>query len=126
MSLPSFIKKLDIAKINSQNDGMGGKLETNEKLFVIDALCEGPIEGLVDKEGSLLKYISESTEGGVDSIILGKGIYYNEVPLLDTNINKLNFVTSGFDISYGEEINNYKNTYASTVFRYLKKLYLMI
>ena len=124
MSLPSFIKKLDIAKINSQNDGMGGKLETNEKLFVIDALCEGPIEGLVDKEGSLLKYISESTEGGVDSIILGKGIYYNEVPLLDTNVNKLNFVTSGFDISYGEEINNYKNTYASTVFRYLKKLYL--
>jgi len=124
MSLPYFIKKLDIAKINSQNNGMGGKLETNEKLFVIDALCEGPIEGLVDKEGSLLKYISESTEGGVESIILGKGIYYNEVPLLDTNINKLNFVTSGFDISYGEEINNYKNTYASTIFRYLKKLYL--
>ena len=124
MSLPYFIKKLDVAKINSQNNGMGGKLETNEKLFVIDALCEGPIEGLVDKEGSLLKYISESTEGGVESIILGKGIYYNEVPLLDTNINKLNFVTSGFDISYGEEINNYKNTYASTIFRYLKKLYL--
>ena len=52
MSLPYFIQNLDIAKIKSQNARMGGKLETNEKLFVIDALCEGPIEGLVDKEGS--------------------------------------------------------------------------
>ena len=124
MSLPYFIKKLDIAKINSQNNGMGGKLETNEKLFVIHALCEGPIEGLVDKEGYLLKYITDSGSNSVESIILGKGVYYNDVPLVDSKLNKLNFVTQGFDIRYGEEISNYTQEYASTVHRYNKRIYL--
>ena len=100
------------------------KLESDERLINTDVVCEGPIEGLVDKQGNLLKYITDSNTNAVESIILGKGVYYNDVPLVDDKLNKLNFVTQGFDIRYGEEFNNYTQQYASTVHRYNKKIYL--
>ena len=100
------------------------KLESDERLINTDVVCEGPIEGLVDKQGNLLKYITDSNTNAVESIILGKGVYYNDVPLVDDKLNKLNFVTQGFDMRYGEEFNNYTQQYASTVHRYNKKIYL--
>ena len=127
MKLPSFIKNLDLVSIASQIANINAnkpKLETDEKLLTVDAVCEGPIEGLVDKDGNLLKYITDSDNVSLESLILGKGVYFNDVALLDSRLNKLNFVTQGFNISYGEEFNNYKNVYASTVFRYNKKLFL--
>ena len=104
--------------------GGNNKLESDERLITTDVVCEGPIEGLVDKEGYLLKYITDSGSNSVESIILGKGVYYNDVPLVDSKLNKLNFVTQGFDIRYGEEISNYTQEYASTVHRYNKRVYL--
>jgi hypothetical protein len=104
--------------------GGNNKLESDERLITTDVVCEGPIEGLVDKEGYLLKYITDSGSNSVESIILGKGVYYNDVPLVDSKLNKLNFVTQGFDIRYGEEITEYTQEYASTVHRYNKRIYL--
>ena len=104
--------------------GGNNKLESDERLITTDVVCEGPIEGLVDKEGNLLKYITDSGSNSVESIILGKGVYYNNVPLIDGKLNKLNFVAQGFDIRYGEEISDYTQEYASTVHRYNKRIYL--
>ena len=104
--------------------GANLKLESNEVLLATDLVCEGPIEGLVDKEGSVLKYIASEQESATDNLSLGKGVYYNEVPILDSRLNKLNFVTAGFNISNGEEMPNRKFDYPSTVFRYGQKMYL--
>lgn len=102
----------------------GSILESDERLICTDLICEGPIEGLSDKDGELLKYITDETKTQVDNLVLGKGVYYQNVPLIDSKLNKLNFVTAGFNISYGEEFNVYKNQYASTIHNYNQKLYL--
>jgi len=102
----------------------GSLLESDERLVCTDVICEGPIEGLVNKDGELLKYVSDSNDSNIENLILGKGVYYNDVPLIDSKLDKLNFVTLGFNIAYGEEFNLYKNQYASTIHRYNQKLYL--
>lgn len=123
--LPFFVRSVDTASIERSFSFIyEKKLESDERMTNLDVICEGPIEGVVDKEGDLLKYITDSNTARVESIVLGKGVYFNDVPLIDDRLNKLNFVTQGFDISYGEEFNYYKNQYASTVHRYNKKIYL--
>jgi len=92
-------KTIDVGKVN--------KIESDEKLYCTDLLCEGPIEGLVDKYGNVLKYGTSTNPKDSDDTILGKGIYYNDVPLIDSKLNKFNFVSSGFEIDYGEEVKNY-------------------
>jgi hypothetical protein len=120
MSQIAYILNTDQTFINNA----GKALESDERLSCADLICEGPIEGLVDRDGELLKFITDETNTQVDSLILGKGVYYNNVPLIDSKLNKLNFVTAGFNISYGGEFNDYKNQYASTVHKYNQKLYL--
>lgn len=115
----SVIKVLQSANSSSEN-----KLESDEKLLCTDLICEGPIEGLVDKQGNLLKYITDSNSSQIENIVLGKGVYYNDVPLIDDKINKFNFVTMGFDINYGSEFNNYSYEYPATIHRYNQKIYL--
>ena len=125
-TLSFFVSSIDTFSIERSFSSIAsdGKLESDERLINVDVICEGSIEGLVDKEGDLLKYITDSNFTKVESLILGKGVYFNDVPLIDDRLNKLNFVTQGFDISYGEEFNYYKDQYASTVHRYNKKIYL--
>jgi hypothetical protein len=124
--LPFFVRSIDTVSIEKSFSFIASdnKLESDERMTNLDVICEGSIEGLVDKEGNLLKYITDSNTATVESLVLGKGVYFNDVPLIDDKLNKLNFVTQGFDISYGEEFNYYKNQYASTVHRYNKKIYL--
>lgn len=100
------------------------KLESDERLICTDLICEGPVEGLVDKEGNLLKYVTDSKSASIENVILSKGVYYNDVPLMDEKLDKFNFVTLGFDIRYGEEFNNYTYEVPSTIHRYNQKLYL--
>lgn len=110
-------KKINVDSVN--------KIESDEKLYCTDLLCEGPIEGLVDKYGNVLKYGTSTNPKDSDDTILGKGIYYNDVPLIDSKLNKFNFVSSGFEIDYGEEVKNYNyGNYPSTVYKYDQKLYL--
>ena len=94
------------------------KLESDEQLFYTDLLCEGPIEGVVDKYGNLLNFSKTIS----NNISLGKGIYYNDVPIVDSKLNKLNFVNSNFSLSYGDETNIRSSP--STVYKYDSKLYL--
>ena len=72
-------------------------LESNLYSMSLDLICEGPIEGLVDQEGSVLKYIKDNSKSDV---VLGKGIYYNNMSLMDQKTNLLNYVTQGFSIQY--------------------------
>lgn len=126
-ALPFFVTSVDLASLNKSFESIdrnADKLESDERLITTDLICEGAVEGLVDKEGDLLKYIADGGSSEIESLILGKGVYFNNVPLIDEKSNKLNFVTQGFDITYGEEFNFYKNEYPSTVHRYNKKIYL--
>jgi hypothetical protein len=100
------------------------KLETDERLITTDLICEGTVEGLVDKDGNLLKYVSVNNSSADSDLCLGKGVYYNDVPLIDSKLNKLNFVNLGFNISYGEEVSNPLNEFPSTIYRYNQKVYL--
>lgn len=95
------------------------KLESDEILTYTDILCEGPVEGFVDKYGNLLNY---TRTGGNSNFILGKGLYYNEVPVIDSKLNKFNFINSNFSFNYGDEFNTADTV--STVFKYDVKLYL--
>ena len=100
------------------------KLETDERLITTDLICEGTVEGLVDKDGNLLKYVSVNNSSADSDLCLGKGVYYNDVPLIDSKLNKLNFVNLGFNISYGEEVSHPFNEFPSTIYRYNQKVYL--
>ena len=97
------------------------KLESNEFLSCVDLICEGPIAGLVDSDGNILKYLPNAD---YSNIILGKGVYYNSVPLVDSKLNKLNFVTQGFSIFNGTQSNSTFYDKPSTVFNYRQKLLL--
>ena len=118
--LPSYVYNAQSPSIVANTN----QLESDERLTSIDLICEGPIEGLCDKDGELLKYVTDETNTQVENLVLGKGVYYNNVPIVDSKLNKLNFVTAGFTIAYGEEFNLYKNQYASTIHKYDTKIYL--
>jgi hypothetical protein len=109
-SAPSYINKIE-----------GRKLESQEIFYSSDLICEGPIEGLVDKNGNLLKYIPVDQ---ASDIILGRGVYYNDVPIIDPGVNKFNFVTAGFKINYGGGANSKTQDYPSTIHRYNQKIFL--
>lgn len=105
-------------------DNNKSRIESEEQFFATDLICEGPIEGLVDANGSLLKYINSSNLSISNSnIILSRGIYYDDVPVLDTSLDRFNFSNLNFAVSYGEEL-PMEAVYPSTVFRYNKRMYL--
>ena len=97
------------------------KLESDEFLSCVDLICEGPIAGLVDSNGNILKYLPDVQ---YSNIILGKGVYFNNVPLVDSKLNKLNFVTQGFSIFNGTQSNHAFYDKPSTVFNYRQNLLL--
>jgi hypothetical protein len=105
-------------------DKVGNILETDERLVTTDLICEGTVEGLVDKDGNLLKYVSVNNSSIDSNLCLGKGVYYNDVPLIDSKVNKLNFINLGFNISYGEEVSSPAGEFPSTIHRYNQKIYL--
>ncbi len=63
------------------------KLEAVSIYQTIDVLCEGEIAGLCDKNGNLVRLTSDSdkNEDGF------KGIYLNDVPVKNTNVNTLTY-----------------------------------
>jgi len=111
----------EIFSVSNTSAGDPGKLESDEFLTSTDLICEGPIAGLVDSNGNLLKFLPNKYW---TNIILGKGVYYNNVPLIDSKLNKFNFVTQGFNIFYGSENNENFFDYPSTVFNYRQNLLL--
>lgn len=94
--------------------------DTDQSLLSCDLICEGPVDGLVDKDGYLLKFLKDEK---YSNIYLGKGIYYNDTPIIETNTNLFNFVSRGYEFINGEEASSFED-YPSTVFRYNQRLYL--
>jgi len=113
------IKTYSLSDLSRDDDNK--KLESDEYLSSVDLICEGPIAGLVDSEGNLLKYLSNEN---YSDIILGKGVYFNNVPLIDTKLEKFNFVTQGFKIFYGTENNDGFSDFPSTIFNYRQPILL--
>jgi len=116
-----FVQELDPIAVRFKAKISNDKGESDEEFYATDLICEGPIEGLVDNGGNLLKYVYSEN---VSDIILAKGIFFNDVPALDTKLNKFNFTSIGFNISYGEESNSNSKEFPSTVFRYNQNIFL--
>tara|TARA_Y100000004_G_scaffold98703_1_gene110571 strand:+ start:3360 stop:6554 length:3195 start_codon:yes stop_codon:yes gene_type:complete len=62
-------------------------LESVSIYQTVDAICEGEVAGLCDKHGNLIKLTSDPdlNEDGF------KGIYLNDVPVKNTDVNSLNY-----------------------------------
>lgn len=97
-------------------------LDTETSYYATDLLCEGPIEGLVDSNGSILNYISVNDAISNRASSLSYGIYYNDSPVRDKRTNFLNFSSVNFNISLGNEVEN-TNSKSSAVYKYDSKIY---
>ena len=93
--------------------------ETESDYISVDVLSEGPIEGFVNSNGDSVNYIGI---GNGYSAILGQGIYYNNVPLVDKKTNFYNFSQASFSASFG---NQFKNSvlYSYALYPYKTKIY---
>lgn len=97
-------------------------LDTESSYISSDLLCEGPIEGLVDPDGSTLNYLSLDSNVANASSSLSYGMYYNDTPIRDKKTNFLNFSAANFFVSYGQEIDNLNST-PSAVYSYGSRIY---
>ena len=75
------------------------KLESVSVYQSIDALCEGPIEGLCDQDGQTVHLSSTNPKNNEDGF---KGIYLNNVAIKNTNSNSLNYNRVFADFKVGE------------------------
>ncbi len=75
------------------------KLESVSVYQSIDALCEGPIEGLCDQDGQVVHLSSTNPKNNEDGF---KGIYLNNVAIKNTNSNSLNYNRVFADFKVGE------------------------
>ena len=74
-------------------------LESVSIYKAIDLISEGEIAGLCDANGSLVEFTNDIAlnEDGF------KGIYFNDVPVKNTNSNTLNFTRAFAEIKYGTD-----------------------
>ena len=75
------------------------KLESVSVYQSIDALCEGPIEGLCDQDGQTIHLSSTNPKNNEDGF---KGIYLNNVAIKNTNSNSLNYNRVFADFKVGQ------------------------
>lgn len=87
-----------------------------------DLLCEGPIEGLVDKDGNTLNLIDLNSEVKNRNSSLAYGVYYNDISVKDKKTNLLNLTAANFNLALGNEVNNF-NDVSSTVYSYDSRVY---
>ena len=112
-----------ISLAGSPSDSSRNKTLDTESLYISsDLLCEGPIEGLVDPDGSTLNYLSLDSNVANASSSLAYGMYYNDTPIRDKKTNFLNFSAANFFVSYGQEIDNLNST-PSAVYSYNSRIY---
>jgi hypothetical protein len=112
-----------ISLAGSPSDSSRNKTLDTESLYISsDLLCEGPIEGLVDPDGSTLNYLSLDSNVANASSSLAYGMYYNDTPIRDKKTNFLNFSAANFFVSYGQEIDNLNST-PSAVYNYNSRIY---
>ena len=92
--------------------------ETESFYSSTDLLCEGPIEGFVNKNGETVGYLEIN-----DTLsTIGTSVYYNNIPVVDSKTNLFNF--SQTQISFDTGTERKKGSYiASSIFEYKNRIY---
>ena len=133
-SLSASSSGADVVKIFIENDLVStisyassfitadATLDTESFYESNDLLCEGPIEGLVDKDGNILNLLDLNSTVKNRNSSLAYGIYYNDISVKDKNTNLLNLTAANFNLTLGNEVNNF-NDISSSVYSYDSKVY---
>ena len=92
-------KIISQSRLTYSSAGVNGPLESVEKMLVTDLIGEGPIDGVVDKYGSDVS----PKKIYVNNDLIYKGIYYNDLAILDTDSDLYNYnlVDSSIKFGYG-------------------------
>ena len=76
----------------------GGRLESVGVYQTIDAVCEGEVAGLCDKDGELIDLSNTNPKSNENGF---RGILLNDVPVKNTNSNTLNYARVFADFKPG-------------------------
>ena len=95
-SIYSELHFFDICKGTKLKDG--GRLESVGVYQTIDAICEGEVEGLCDKDGALIDLSNTNPRSNENGF---RGILLNDVPVKNTNSNTLNYARVFADFKPG-------------------------
>ena len=83
-------------------DTTNTNLESVSIYKCIDLLSEGEIEGLCDAKGELIQLSDDPAAGSLEKNENGfRGIYFNDVPVKNTNSDTLNYARAFAEIKYG-------------------------
>lgn len=113
---------INTLSLASEFPSANSTLDTESFYKSNDLLCEGPIEGLVDQDGYTLNYIDLSASIKDRNSSLAYGVYYNDISVKDKKTNLLNLTAANFNLSLGNEVNNFNDVSAS-VYTYDSKVY---
>ena len=89
-----------MGKENYSSDDRRYALESASKIVITDLVGEGPIEGLVDQNGYDISTL-KAYENNPD---IFKGVYYNDIPVLNTYTNEYNYVNAGISFKFGRSV----------------------
>lgn len=92
-----FIDENIIPNVDTENT----VLESVDVYKSIDLISEGEIEGLCDARGNLIQLVSDTTQSLEKNENGFRGIYFNDVPVKNTNSNTLNYTRVFAEIKYG-------------------------
>lgn len=113
---------INTLSLASEFPSANSTLDTESFYKSNDLLCEGPIEGLVDQDGNTLNYIDLNSAVKDRNSSLAYGVYYNDISVKDKKTNLLNLTAANFNLSLGNEVNNFNDVSAS-VYTYDSKVY---
>ena len=90
------------ANVMPNVDPTNTTLESVSVYKCIDLISEGEIAGLCDARGNLIQLTDSTDAGSLEKNENGfRGIYFNDVPVKNTNSNTLNYARAFAEIKYG-------------------------
>jgi hypothetical protein len=92
-----FIKRDEVSEPSNKKDATS-KLESVGIYKTIDLISEGPIAGLCDSKGNLIPIIEGDSPSNENML---KGVYLNDVPVINTYGGTLNYQRIHSEIKYG-------------------------
>lgn len=92
-----FIKRDEVSAPSNKKDSTS-KLESVGIYKTIDLISEGPIAGLCDSRGNLIPIIEGDAPSNENML---KGVYLNDVPVINTYGGTLNYQRIHSEIKYG-------------------------
>ena len=92
-----FIKRDEVSQPSNKKDATS-KLESVGIYKTIDLISEGPIAGLCDSRGNLIPIIEGDAPSNENML---KGVYLNDVPVINTYGGTINYQRIHSEIKYG-------------------------